>query len=447
MLPGAGRRERDLAFGNSLNTLLPTLMGGRIDSRAKAIKARDELLDIARGSNAAGANAKKLNMRSLPVGIIYPQWSADAFNATDSDLSQATINDWVGDVALEPSSADRAQWLALQDAYLAQPSNRTFWEMFKFVKWLDVAPSLQGVGQVKHFAEIKYRSALIGQHLLRMERVGTGASLGFVGDSPLSFSYLLYQDNFGMSLQDLPNWSLLPSKQLWDVADEIGRVMIGNQGYYVSATTALAKIGLPKFVVDSQTSVRENSKTVLGGELAQELRLAWFWIGFTMDPSLYHLGVSGATLGGEYILATLGEEDTNMYLHRQFLNAMRLVARTLPEIGFGQDNQYNGTPFTPVPKEFYFGTYGPDGAYDIAKADRLLPGQISIYGPMTANTMRMQILLYLDALDRPGSKKISKEEFDSYAVGINNVFKAYSENALLADQALMAQLRSRLGYN
>jgi hypothetical protein len=72
--------KRDIAFAENLAQLAPTLYGQRVATLAQALKARDEMLDIARGSNTAGANVKKVQLRELPVGIEYPLWSADKFH-------------------------------------------------------------------------------------------------------------------------------------------------------------------------------------------------------------------------------------------------------------------------------------------------------------------------------------------------------------------------------
>ena len=61
--------ERDIAFGRSIEARLPTLFGPRIDSLERARRAADELLDIAEGTNRAGANPDRVQLRDLPNGI------------------------------------------------------------------------------------------------------------------------------------------------------------------------------------------------------------------------------------------------------------------------------------------------------------------------------------------------------------------------------------------
>jgi hypothetical protein len=445
LLPGDTSQARDIAFGHQLQRLAPTLMGPRIATLAQAKQARDELIDLARGSNAAGANASRLNLRSLPVGIAFPQWSADAFNATGSDVSQTTLNDWISDVAFEPIDADRPQWLALQQAYLADPSSANFWTLFAFVDRLTLQPAAHMAsltdkqrGYVQGYADAKYRATLIGQQLLRTGLNGTTAS--FVGDGAVAFNYLL-ADNHGVKLAD---GYVMPQSRLWDVAD-VGARSVLQASISTPANAplpdALAELGFPKFVQDSTRSPTTGLSSNRW-DTGTEMRLAWFWLGLTMDPSLFRLGRGGATQGGEYVNATLANNTYNLYLHDQFSQVMRAIARTLPETGFNQ-NFVAGS--VPQASEFYMGyyliQYHPNGN-GIVRDDWVTPEQKQLYTTMVNNTHRMYLLLYADVLSRSTANKISQNDFTNFTGRMRTVFTAYEPQSQAADEALIQRVKS-----
>jgi hypothetical protein len=448
LLEGATAQERDITFGRQLQRLLPTLMGPRIATLAQAQQARDELLDIARGSNRAGANAARLNMRTLPVGIPFPQWSADAFNA--GDISQTTLNDWLSDLAFEPAAADRASWLALNDAYLADPSNANFWRLFAFVDKLELYPeehvatlSPAQRAWVQGYSGHKYRSSLVGQHLLRTELRGSTAQ--FLGEGAVAFNYLL-ADNHGVDLSS--KWSVLPQSHLWDVADVGGRgvlqAAISTNAHNRPVGEALAELGFPAFV---QASTRApDGRSYSRWDIGDQLRLSWFWIGLTLDPSMQRLGRSGATQGGEYINQTLASETYKLFIHDQFTQALKGVARTLPEAGFKQ-NFSRG--YVPQATDFYMGYYliqYHPGGNGLVRSDWVAPEQKALYTAMVNNTHRMYLLLYAEVLARSTAGKVSQLDFDQYTARMRTVFTAYEPQHQAADEALITQVKVLGGY-
>ena len=161
--------ERDVAFGEQLRGLLPTLYGPRIDTLTAARQAREELLDLARGTNAGGANPRLIQLRGLPTGILYPLWSADLHYGAE----EGTFNDWVADVAHDPLSEHRRAWLDLQDAYLREPTRERFWRMYASAKDMLARPlfaacTMEGTnahlacGGADDFATEKFLATLVG---------------------------------------------------------------------------------------------------------------------------------------------------------------------------------------------------------------------------------------------------------------------------------------------
>jgi hypothetical protein len=375
VLPGANFRERDVAFGRQLETFLPTLMGERIDSLGDAKKARDELL--------------ALNVRDIKVGIEFPLWSADIFNGDDF----GTTNDWISDLAFEPKAGSETVWYALQDAYLKDPSDLNFWTMYGQVdELLEVFPK-NLPWRAKEMSKHKFKSALLGQHMLRSEAVGSDTFL----QGKIAFSYLDQPELRKLleSDQDFYDDHILPAADPWDIGDFNGRSVFQsslNAGWDKSMRLALAEVGFPEFV---QKSVSDNRHRWQEGD---DLRLAWFWIGFIFDPSFHRLGKSGSTKGGEYINQSL--VGKGLYIHDMFTIAMRKVYRTLPEAKTEYDygTYKKVTPLFSM--AYYFFQYHPSDG----KPKDATPEQLELWSRFSANFSRMSIYLYLESLEQGGAK-------------------------------------------
>lgn len=379
VLPGNTTIERDIAFGHQLDTLTPVLMGARIDSLAQAKAACSEMLAI--------------NLRSMPTGIVYPRWSSDAFNGSDV----ATMNDWVSDIAREPIAEKRLEWQSLQTAYLENPSDQNFWRMYAAVDSMTQPFAVAAGADAISFTNQKFKSALIGQHLLRQEKVSNS---GFTRGK-LAFSYL-----------EKPEWQsviqtseFLPGNNLWEVGDN-ARTVLGNHnnlaGIDVSnARKVLEARGFPKFAVDS---VNADRSSLIHEE---EVRLPWFWIGFTIDPSFARVSGSNSTKVGEYMIASL--LNVNMHLHDSFFTNMRLCAK-----GLLPEGNFKSTPAF-KPDYGYFVGYGREILqWNWSKGDPIIPEpqkleQQNLWHRFTANGFRMSLYLYLDTLEHLDVAGLAKE--------------------------------------
>ncbi len=317
--------KRDIAFAQSLEPLLPTLYGTPINSLEQAKKARDEVLDIVKGTNLAGANPQKLNLRKLQTGILYPLWSADLHHSP----TEGTFNDWIADIAHDPKPERKTEWYALQDAYLENPNNQTFWKMYVAAKDMTRVPLLgtctaDGInpalacGAMDDFNRHKFLSALIGQHMMRLETLGRLEEF-FAGG--IAFKYLDQDPNFAFALSR-KDPEYLPANP-WEIGD-MGRVMLESTSTIGSFRENLRKLGYPEFALNSIDAARS------AGTEEQALRLAWFWIGFTFDPSFARISGSNATKVSEYMVGSLIEE--RLFNHNAFMTLSRLVTKgTLPE--------------------------------------------------------------------------------------------------------------------
>lgn len=407
ILPGATSRERDIAFGQQLEGIAPTLMGARIDSLEAAKKARDELLAI--------------QVRNLKVGIEFPRWAADIANGPD----HGTLNDWVSDLAVLPKPEMKTAWYALQDAYLANPTTENFWRYYGAI------PTHTRVfgatdGRAKRLATLKFESALIGQHLMRSQALGRD---DFVRGK-IAFSYL---DNapYRAALetnQEFKYDDILPAAAPWDIGDAIGRSTMQSSittHHAAPLPEALGELGFPDFVRDSVSAKRNRWQE------GDDLRRAWFWIGFMLDPSFNRLGKSGSTKGGEYINQTLN--SSQLYIHDVFTIAARNVYRTLPEAKVDYD--FNGPKkvSTLFSMQYYFFQY-----HSPKDAD-MLPAQRELWGRLGANFSRMSLYLYLESLGQGTSKFLERKHANNVFARMRDYFRTQPQHAG-ADAELIVQL-------
>jgi hypothetical protein len=441
--------KRDIAFGEQLEQLLPTLYGERVDSLADAKKARDELLDLAEGTNRAGANPTLLNLRSLPTGITYPLWSADVHHSP----IEGTLNDWVADVAHDAKPERRAEWLALQDAYLADPSNENFWKMYYAATDMTATPLLgsctvDGINPhlacaaVKDFNKHKFLSALIGQHMLRLEALNRDDFL----EDGLAFAYLDTDPRFAfMNARKDPEF--LPA-DMWEIGDR-GRVMLEDRSQAGTFKQNLQKLGYPEFVQDSIDPERSEATE------QHQLRLAWFWIGFTFDPSFARIHASNATKVGEYMVGTLMDE--RMFIHNAFQTNMRLVTKGYLQEANAVSPKQTVTYTPPVLQMNYRYFWGYnrtvlDTKWNENKTIKfpadLKAESTDLFHRLTANGFRMSMYLYMEALDNGADRNGSLSDLTGAGTGFYSMkahFDAYEPEHQTADYALMDALKAKLG--
>ena len=477
--------RRDVAFAQQIKTLklLPTLTEGRVDSLAKARQAQKELLDLAQGTNLAGNNAQGLNMRSLPSGILYPKWSADLHHGS----KEGTFNDWTADIAHDPKDAfNKAEWQKLQNAYLADPSNLNFWKMYNEARNKTFVPLFKctitdtnaTTGAVTpsstcdksdDFNKNKFLSALMGQHMMRLQVTG---KLDTFAKGAIAFSYLDNPSEEASSvMKSRENFPMLPSA-LWEVGDT-GRTMLISSASVGSFRQNLADLGFPLF---AQTSIDASRNAI---EEEDAIRLAWFWIGATFDPSMSRINKSNATRVGEYMVGTLIE---NRYFNHNALSTLlRMTTKgALPEanvVRLGNTSiKYEQPKF--LMEYGYAWAYGratlSDGVWNENKAKNIVIPQnlkdqsASLYAALMGNGFRMSMYLQMEQLAQADPVKkltliqqtVLREEWlgdriNIYALGKPIIkgglcamylhFKKHSATSLLDDEALLEELRIKAG--
>ncbi len=411
VLAGATPAERDIAFGRMLKTKIPTLMGDPIDSEEKAILAARELMAI--------------NLRGLPVGVEFPRWSEDHFHG----VQRGTMNEWIPDIARLPLAGKETEWLALQDKYIADPSEKNFWAMYDAVVTL-TAPQFTTSYYVDFFERDRMRSHLIGQHLLREQYLPTHIS---IVRGHTAFAYRAA----GLPISTkkwLPNpW--------WEVGD-FARVMLDNST--INARTNLKNLGYPDVITN-------RIDPVLTGETMQtSIRMPWFWLGFTLDPGLKRINGSNSTLVGEYLTANLYENK--MFVHNDFMSVTRLVSA-----GFDPDSPSDSRNAKGELTQFFDGTFSYTVGYGRAMlrqgnfieangTSKLNPEHIELHKTLMGNSFRMSLYLMRAQLQRrggtfttPGITLTSMKEFFDFF----EPTRATQNNALITEvTALVAAAKT-----
>jgi hypothetical protein len=466
--PQTANIKRDVVFAQQLQTLLPTLYGPRITTLAQAQQAQAELLDLASGTNTAGANPGLLNLRKLPTGVQYPLWSADLHHGS----AEGSFNDWIADIAHDAKPDRKAQWHALQDAYLKDPSNDNFWRMYVAAREMTQLPLMGNCSfpgavinpalkceATDDFNKHKFLSALKGQHMLRLEARGQLDSL-FQG--AIAFAYLDKAPYDYMKSRE--GWPLLPAN-MWEIGDR-GRVMLESSNQAGSFKGNLASLGYPEFAQNSIDPLRsaDTEQTAL--------RKAWFWIGFTLDPSFARIHGSNATKTGEYMVGTLVQE--RMFNHMHFSALMRLITKgNLQDANMKRVN--NVSTVQPDAVRF-MANYSYSTAYNRTVASRLwnesrnlkfdaaLKAQSeALFAQLAGNGFRMSLLLQTEALDsgklsatdktqlidimsnKPNPNSNNGSIIYGLAYNMHEHFEEYHSATQTQDEAMIKALLTKLG--
>lgn len=425
LLAGARPLDRDFEFGKSLKTLQPFVMTPRTDG--------EPTVNSLAAAKTALAELLALDLRTLKVGVAFPKWSSDFFNGN----ADGSLNDWIADLASEPATdADRVTWRALQDAYLRDASDENFWAMFAAVDkyTTDLMPLASGA---QSFTRQKFKSALLGQHLMRTQLRGRS---GFVR-GPVAFAYIETGPMRALfeNVASLKRFNYLPGGNMWEVGDD-ARATLGQQLTSPAAPVRdrLVALGMPQFVIDS---VRADSRW---RDAEEELRVSWFWLGFTFDQSLRRINGSNSTRSGEYMTASL--LDAEMYFHQSFAAAKRVATQ-------GTVAEKLGTTPIYAPHYSYSMAYGreilgwrttPTGAPIYPAAFRA--EMEALWSQFVANHLRKDAYLYLEALQNGSALRdangVAIQDFPNCAALRH--FAKYQPQFRVHDEALIYDLASSM---
>lgn len=115
---------------------------------------------------------------------------------------------------------------------------------------------------------------------------------------------------------------MLPSP-LWEIGDAMGRVALRGRVTRCNSREQTSReratsLGLPSFVQDSVSDITCTAKD------GHDIRLSWFWLGFTMDPSFARISAGNSSRTAEYLVGSLME--ARLFNHNAFMTHMRLLS-------------------------------------------------------------------------------------------------------------------------
>lgn len=229
VLPGKTPAERDLAFAKELETKLPTLASGNVDSLEAAEKAKDEVLAV--------------DPRQLPVGIVFNRISEDGFHGRE----HATFAHWIADVAVQLKFPWPTYFIH-ENSYLENPNPQN---LFAIVYSPEHKPG-DPYAYDQMMAYDKFRALLVYSHVLRMEEHGEDA---FKNVGPVFFGEI--------KRKDLPN----PLLELGVFAD-------------ARSDTPFSMFAFPDQILDKKLA------GPTAAEQMAQIRLPSLYAGWLMDQGL-----------------------------------------------------------------------------------------------------------------------------------------------------------------
>ncbi len=281
--------QQDAVFADYLEDGGFLLFQGEITTLAQARAAVNEM--------------KALDVNSIPLGVPMNLWSHSA--SRSGEVEGGRIDEWVASIGQQVIPAGAGEWEQAQDAYLANPTDENFWDMYHRVAPLLVPdPHNARTTTTQHWREMesrKFLSNLIFQHDQIQRAIGrTDFFTSQIGDEGP------FPNERGLGSEDAP---------IWDVGE--------------SARSA-ERTSYDEFPLrHDETFAKDPTLTVTKNMIAarDSLRPAWHLLGWVMDPALLHSGSSNATLSGEYVIEKLWHHEYRV--HQVFMNAVHRAKRSL----------------------------------------------------------------------------------------------------------------------
>lgn len=271
VLPGNTAADRDLAFGQKLQSMGFVFATDTVLSLEDARQHRQEWLDI--------------NPRTLKVGIPFNRWSEDPHRGRE----HATMADWLPDLPRIPREYGKQEWYALQDQYIENPTDANFWEMYD-----NLYRYTRSIfdGSSEYFFHRKYRSVLMAQHMFRKE--------------------LMQQDEF----PDRPTLAWFPTREgeidnpIWDIGLTAHSLRSGpdNEDDFKMPPDVLLR-SKPSGTIEEQMN---------------DIRVPWFYAGWLFDQGLQHSRGGDATTQARYFTLHMHIDD-GYPIHNAFAITRKLV--------------------------------------------------------------------------------------------------------------------------
>ena len=364
---------RDAAFGFSLRDRY-RFAGDRVRSLAESRAAAAELINV--------------RVADIPIGIRFNHWSRSVLR--EGAALGGEVAEWLPSAGLVAKPAFTAQWLALQDAYIANPSTTNMWAIYEAMGTMTNLDSHNFIPGTTH---PNWEWIIRGQHL---------ANLIFAHDELLKargLPSLLAAEDGQRPFRSVVGTITNTLSPFWQVGDN-ARV-VENRPFNELPVRNKDTIYLgPNHDTENETFTIDQ---------IDNFRLTWFWMGWMRDNSLRFSG-EGSTLSGEYFIGSLwtGESDEDashgMRMHEVFFNIIQQY-----KLGFlpGSERDDEVQRFDSR-KGYYLGYYRwhpRDEAPEIG-----LPGANQLYRRMLSNHQRMNVLIHNDELRRIGIGHLSSDE-------------------------------------
>lgn len=352
VLPGGTAMERDAAFTQQLVDRGLWLAVGEVDDLPGAIAARDELL--------------ALDPWSLPVGIPLGRFSEDEHFGP----SHHSLSEWVPTAAHVPDSLDPDTWWALQDLYLAEPSDEALVALLDGIAGPDAAARVhveEPDGALEAFESARFRSLLLLSHEQRREMSGA---------APRGAADVI----------------AYPTNPIWETSRLAYDTWACNPVHHGDPAMCMQ---IPGFPPDAAFFAQ-----------MEDTSLAWHYIGFLFDQPLVDLPGEASLLSGHYMASQL--KHRGYPTHNLFTRAKRAVTKYWGPDQSWRDGQYYATAEIPSTSASWdlvfmdlFMAQGGQGGHDL------------LYGPaagqhrddylrLCANTYKMLLLLLEDEIARTG---------------------------------------------
>lgn len=368
--------ERDEAFMHHLQDDLALAWAtGTIDSLADAQAAYDELLAV--------------NLVNLQLGVPFDHLSEDGFHG-DEHLS---VFEWFPSMASAPQ--DDAQWFALQDDYLADPSVEKLWAYYDQIDAMtgcidDLAQDgdPEYFGRACEWMRLKWRSLQVFQHMLR--------------HTTSDYPDMLVDQNGGLA----DNLDLVIARNpIWEAGDFLRIQPLQRPPQTACFTQPAWPCTLLPPAVDEtvHSNPTYEEARIKQSEVFQQ---SWFVMSWLRDPALLYESHNFATFIGDYLESVL---LAHYDVHHAFIVAKTAVEKSAASDWMDVPDFRQGTGKIASVRTFSFKqlrnnlSQPPDNDPRRAGYDRML-----------ANFARMWIYLVEDDLQQTG--EIYDREEVLYAV-------------------------------
>ena len=383
VLPGQDRFARDKALGEYFKARGFRFANTPVLSLEEARTQRDEW--------------KQLDVRDIPIGIELPLWSLDGFHGEQ----QMSLNDWLPSLPRLPKAETLNQWYALQDAYIANPSDENFYNYYNAIdkdrifltrKENNLQLTEQPfTGSGNWLSSSKFKSVQFASHLFRQEYID-GAQTRET--RPIT--------GFALTAENKIHKPGAVSNPMWTVGDFF-RVKDGD-----SEIQMPTQAPFPEGLADTYLPYNQE---------AEKAKVEWFMLGWLFDPALTKTCCGNPAKTGEYfhdalsrskeigaLVTELGRApNTSFPLHNTYIFTKKTIDKNYAPYAINQIERYgcdlddcNQADSFNISSSNFFGY--KKHVKNIPSATEH-PAQREMYILNTLNTIRMLFYLAEERMD------------------------------------------------